>query len=143
MADIRPSREDGHLVVAAIRILRYRQGNPPTPAEIGEMLDWGDEQTHVALRGLVDAEILRMHKTPFDVHYEIGDHHKVDSLTPEAEREALQDEVKDFQRRSASRHKELEALLNSDTLEKQKKEKLKSLEEQFADFKKKKPGPPL
>jgi hypothetical protein len=141
VSKVLPSRERGHLAVAAVRVLGHLHASPPSAAQIAELLQWGDEETHFVLRGLVDTGILREHKTPFEPHYELSDHHLVESLRLEAEKEVLGDEVEDFKRRAKSRHEKLENMFRSGEQEKQKQAKQSSLEQQFADFKKKKPRP--
>ncbi len=139
MADVRPSREKAHLVVAAIRVIEHQRGRSPMPEEVSQLLEWGNEETHVVLRGLVDAGILRMHATPFEAHYEITDYQKISDLPAEADKEMLQDEVEKFQRESKSRHEKMERLLKSGGMSK-KERRIEALEKQFADFKKKPPS---
>lgn len=142
MPKVLPSREKGHLAVAAIRVLRHRDGKPPRPAEIAELLGWGDEEIHVVLRGLADAGILRMHETPFEVRLEIGDHGKLEDLPAQKEKAALKSEVAKFQRKSKRRKEELDHLFESGEVERKKKQAVESLEEQFEEFRKKTRRPP-
>ncbi len=142
MAETRPSRENAQLAVAAVRVLLHKHVRPPTPAEIGELLDWGDEETHVVLYGLVEAGILRANENPFEVRYELLDHLKVEELPLEADREALQDEVDDFKKRSELRHKEIEEMLRAGGTDNKKKQQMEELEKQFSDFKKEPPVAP-
>ena len=137
MPKVLPSREKGHLAVAAVRVLHHLHASPPSAAQIAELLAWGDEETHFVLRGLVDTGILRQHQTPFEPHYELIDHQLVESLQLEAEKEVLGEEVEEFKRRSKSRHERLESMFRSGEQEQKKKAKQSSLEQQFADFKKK------
>lgn len=141
MADVLPSREKGHLAVAAIRVIAHRQNTPPTPADIAEMLDWGDEETHVVLRGLVSVGIVHLQQTPFEAHYEVADHVKLEELPREEDKERLENEVADFQRRTRSKHAEIEKLFEEDEAGKKRREKMKALEQEFANFKKKPPRP--
>lgn len=141
MSKVLPSREKGHLAVAAVRVLDHLHASPPSAAQIAELLAWGDEETHFVLRGLIDSGILREHETPFEPHYELIDHLLLESLTPEAEKEVLGEEVEDFKRRFKSRHEQIEQMFRSGEQEQQRKAKRDSLEQQFADFKKKKPRP--
>ncbi len=143
MTDVRPAREKGHLAVAAIRVLHHQQGTPPSPDQIGGLLDWGDEETHVVLHGLVEAGILKLHKTPFDAHYEVGDHLELEDLATADEQEGLQDEVEDFQRRSRSKQEKMEELLRSGGVGKEKSKQMEELEKQFSEFKKEPPRPPI
>ena len=143
MADLLPSRENGHLAVAAIRILRHREGRPPTPQEVAALLGWTEEETRVVLRGLSSAGILSVHETPFEIRFEITAHEKVDALPAEASKEALESEVENFRQRALTKQEQLERMLLGGEMDKKKKEKLDNLEKEFADFKKKKPGPPI
>jgi hypothetical protein len=141
VATVLPSRENGHLAVAAVRVLRHRQVGPPSAAQIAELLGWTGEETHVVLRGLVDADILYERPTPFETHYELANYFGLEELKPEAEKEVLDQEVQDFKRRAKSRQEQVESLFRSGEREKQKKSKQESLEQQFAEFRKKKPRP--
>ncbi|MCK4304819.1 MAG: hypothetical protein KAY24_11330 [Candidatus Eisenbacteria sp.] len=143
MTDVRPSREKGHLAVAAIRVIRHQQKRPPSPDEIGDLLGWTGEETRVVLGGLVDVGILHMQKTPFEVHYDISDHLKLEELVVEADKAALQEEVDSFKQRSKSKQKKMEQLLKSGGIDERKSRQMKALEEQFADFKKTPPQPPI
>ena len=143
MADVLPSKERGHLAVAAIRVIAHRQSAPPTPVEIAELLEWGGEETHVVLRGLVSVGIVHLQETPFEAHYEVADYAKLEALKLEAEKEVLEDEVADFQRRSRSKHADLEKLFEEDEAGKRKREKMEALEKEFTDFKKKPRHPTL
>ncbi len=142
MSTVLPSRERAHLAVAAVRVLHHKQSTPPSAAQIAGLLEWTGEETHVVLRGLVDVGILREHETPFEVHYEVADHIKVEDLRPEAEKEVLDDEVQDFKRRVKTRQEQIENMFRSDSCGEQKKAKHSSLEEQFKEFQKKKPRRP-
>jgi hypothetical protein len=135
MADVRPSLEKGHLVVAAIRICREQASTPPGPKEIAQLLSWGNEETLVVLHGLVKAEILTIHESPFEAYYEIKDHLKLEDLPREAEQEALEDEVEEFKRSSKSKQDELERIFDEGDREKAKKKQLENLEDEFFKFK--------
>lgn len=142
MAKTLPTQARAHLLVAAIRVLRHRQGRPPRPEEIAELLGWAVEETYVVTRELVDHGALHMHETPFEVRLEIIDHHKLDEL-PEEEGEALQTEVDEFRRLDRSRKDKLEEMFSTGELDRRKQEETEALEKQFAEFKKKKSRPPL
>ena len=53
-----PGYKEGHLVVAAVRILEVREHHPPTIEEIAGVLRWHPEQVGLIARGL--AEIARV-----------------------------------------------------------------------------------
>jgi len=143
VADLLPSREDGHLAVAAIRVLRHREGRPPTPRDIADLLGWTEEETRVVLRGLSSAGILTVHETPFEIRFEVAAHLMLEELPAEANKEALESEVESFRQRALTKQEQLERMLSGGEIDKKKKKKLDDLEKEFADFKKKKPGPPI
>jgi hypothetical protein len=142
VANVLPSRAKGHLTIAALRILAHREGRGPRSEEIAEMLGWGHEETLVVLRGLVDIGVLRMNETPFEVRFELGDHLRLEELPEGEDEEELQSEVEDFQRRSRSRKEELDRMFQAGEGSRKRKEKLASLEEEFSEFRKKKPPRP-
>jgi hypothetical protein len=137
-----PAQAKAHLAVAAIRIAQHRGGRPPRPDEIAALLGWGDAETLVVLRQLVDFGVLHLHETPFEARFEVADHRKIEDL-PRAEKEGeLQEEVESFHRKSETRRKELDRMFTTGELEQRKKKELDELAKQFAEFKKK-PRPPL
>ena len=135
MADVRPSWEKGHLVVAAIRVCRHQKGTPPGPKEIAALLEWGSEETHAVLLGLVKSEVITLHESPFEAYYEIKDHLRLEELPREAEQDALEDEVEEFKRSSQSKQDELERMFDDGDMDKKKKKQLENLEDEFSKFK--------
>ncbi len=143
MPKVQPSRSKAHLTVAAIRLLAYRESRPPGPEEIAHVLGWGDAETLVILRQLVDAGILLMHETPFEVRFEIADHRLVDELPEGTEEGELRQEVERFQRQTQTRQEEMERMFQSGETEQRRKQEIADLAKQFAEFRKKKPRPPI
>jgi hypothetical protein len=137
-----PTQARGHLLVAALRVLRHSHGMPPHPEEIATLLGWGVEETYVVVRELVDHGVLRMHETPFEVRLDLIDHHKLDEL-PVEEGEALQEEVDQFRVADRSRKDKLDEMFKSGEIDERKRQQAEALEKQFAEFRKKKPRPPL
>ena len=76
--DIRISREEGHAHVGAIRVLQYRLGRPPTPAEVAEVLGSKEEITRHRLRALEQLGIVRLVENPFETHASVADHVALD-----------------------------------------------------------------
>jgi hypothetical protein len=143
MPTLLPAQPKAHLAVAAIRIALHQGGRPPRPDEIAALLGWGDAETLVVLRQLVDFGVLRMHETPFEARFEVEDHRKIEELPAEEKEGELQDEVDNFHRKSETRRKELDRMFSTGELEERKKKEMERLEQQFSEFKKKKPRPPL
>jgi hypothetical protein len=138
-----PSQPKAHLAVAAIRVAQHRGGRPPRPDDITLLLGWGDAETLVVLRQLVDFGVLRLHETPFEARFEVIDHRRIEDL-PLADREGeLQEEVETFHRKTETRRKELDKMFSSGEMERRKKKEMEELEKQFSEFRKKKPRPPI
>lgn len=142
MPAVLPSRERGHLAVAALRVCRHRNGQPPRPADIAALLGWGLEETLAVVRGLADAGILRIHETPYEIRLDVDDHRKIEELTPEAEKEALRGEVDAFRRKSKERREEIDRLFQSGDVERRKREEAGDLAKDFEEFRKRGRRPP-
>ena len=141
MAKTLPTQSDGHLLIAAVRVILHQTGIPPRPEEVAELLKWGNEKTYVIVRGLVGRDILRMHEMPFEVRLEIADHLQLEDLPVEEDQEALQDVMDEFRRADKSRKEQMEKLFETGDLDRHKKDKATALEKEFAEFRKKKPRP--
>ena len=141
MARVLPSKTRGHLAVAALRVAQHRESRPARADEIAALLGWGHEETLVVLKALVDAGVLRMHETPFEVRFELVDHMKLETLPEEGEEPVLEEEVADFHRRTKSRREEMERMFREGEVDKQRKKKVEDLEAQFDQFRKKKRPP--
>lgn len=138
-----PSYDQGHLVVAAVRILEHRNEKPPTMEEIGELVGISHEVIGVVARALQGRGIVKILATPFDTRVEIADYLKLEELPREQMSAAMKSEVDAFLARSRSKKKEIESLFKSGVLEKEKKEKFAGLDQQLKDFQSKKTGDPF
>lgn len=143
MPKLLPAQAKAHLAVAAIRIALHRGGRPPKPDEIASLLGWGDAETLVVLRQLVDFGVLRMHETPFEARFEVEDHLKIEELPREENEDELKEEVDSFHRKTETRLKEIDRMFSSGEMEQRKQKEMQRLEQQFSEFKKKKRRPPL
>lgn len=132
------TQELGHAHVAAIRVLTFRNGRPPTPQEVGELLGSQVELTTHRLRGLEELGIVRLVESPFDVHVVITDHLALEELPEEETGVDLAAEVQDFQKRQEEKAEEFQRIFDEEDPEKEKKEKYSQLESDLRSFKKKK-----
>jgi hypothetical protein len=71
---------EGHLFVAAIRILEHRHGAPPAMDQICEMLGFGAEQAALISRRLIDDGIVRQVEGAFDGRWTVADYLKLEEL---------------------------------------------------------------
>lgn len=88
---------DGHLFVAAIRILERRNGAPPTLEQISELVQFSGEQTGLISRRLRDAGIVAQVEGAYGDRWEVADHLKLEELPKELDTSQLDDALKKFQ----------------------------------------------
>ena len=138
-----PDYAQGHLVIAAVRILEHRNGKPPTYEEIGGLLGISHEVIGAVARALRSHGAVKILETPFDTRLEVDDHTLLENLPREQTTAAMKGEVDAFLERSRSKQEDIESLFKSGEYEKKKKEKFAGLDQQLKDFKKKKISDPF
>ncbi|NNF06391.1 MAG: hypothetical protein HKN21_06495 [Candidatus Eisenbacteria bacterium] len=127
------SYEDGHLIVAAIRVFDKQNGHPPTPDEIAAMLGQPSEWTRVLVGALERHGVLLGVESAFTIRVEIKDHLALEQLTKASDMTGFDEELKEF---SAQKQQEEEAL--GDLFQKgdaEKKKRMAGLKEQLDSFK--------
>ena len=138
-----PSRLDGRLIVAAIRILEHRDQHPPTEEEIAALLDWHEDRTRVVTRELADFGALAAIRSPFEVRYKLQEELKVEELPVEPNvADDFAKEIEAFDERATEEADRIEKLLGSDQPPAPEPEK-SALEEEFGEFRTKKPKDPF
>jgi hypothetical protein len=135
-----PARGQGHLIVAAIRVLTHLRNRPPTEEEIAEQLGISRELTLHILRGLEDRGIVHSLKNPFDVRYDLGDHRLLESLPLEATGPDMGREIEDFHKKSEDRQKRIEQMMRDADPERTTRQKVSKMEEEFRRFSRKRPA---
>jgi len=88
---------EGHLFVAALRILERRHGAPPALDQISELLQFSAEQTGLISRRLRDAGIVAQVEGAFEDRWVVGDHLQLEQLPREVEVSELDNALKKFQ----------------------------------------------
>jgi hypothetical protein len=140
---VKPSREDGHLIVAAVRVLSHNAAKPPTPEEIADLLGLAPEFARNLVVALGDEGILRVVVNPFEIRAEVGDYTRLEDLPAESTAPTIQDELEDFVKRKQEAIEETEKMLNLDEIEKKKREKLSRLEDEMKRMKDRGQSPPF
>jgi hypothetical protein len=138
----RLNREEGHLVIAAIRVLAHRHGRPPAPAEIAELLDLPEATVRLQLAALHDLGAVAMIESAFATHAEIRTHQLVDELPPADERE-LSSDLAEFDRRKQEEAERMARLFSDGEHEKRRSERFGKMDRDLADFRKRKPRNPF
>ncbi len=136
---MKPSYEDAHLVVAAVRILSYKCNKPPLPEDVANLLGMPADFVRSLMISLRDIGILKLIETPFEIRAEIADHLKIEELPRESEAPTIKDELEEFVKKRKQQIEETEKMLDLKEMEKKKKEKLSKLEDEIKKFKGKRP----
>ena len=132
-----PNYQQGHLIVAAVRVLEYTNAKPPTMEEIGALLELSHEVVGVVARALESRAIVKIHKTPFDTRVEVVDHTLLEDLPQEDTGAAMREELEDFQQRSQDKRAELDRLFVDGEFQKKKQEKHAGLDQQLKEWQQK------
>ncbi|MFH1679995.1 MAG: hypothetical protein ABIH26_05050 [Candidatus Eisenbacteria bacterium] len=133
-----PLYEEGHLFVAAVRIVAHRESRPPTVEEIAELLGQSREIAYHLARGLAEKGVLRLLANPFETHVEIADHLAVEELPREDHGPGIEKDLREFQERKKKDHDDMSGFFSGHGREKKKDEKLSKMEEEFRKFRKSK-----
>ena len=136
--EIRISREIGHAHVAAVRVLQYRHGRPPTPEEIAEILGSKVELTTHRLRALEAAGIVSMVENPFETHVAVKNHPALDDLPQEVSEEGLSDAVAEFKKRQTEKADEMVRLFEDSDEKTERRERADQHASDLARWKPKK-----
>jgi hypothetical protein len=132
---VKPTHEDGHLVVAAVRVLSHRSSKPPTPEEIANLLGLAPEFVRSLVVALGDQGILRVIENPFEIRAEVGNYAGLEDLPRGSGAPSIKDELEGFLDRKRKAAEETEKMLSMDGIEKKEKEKLSRLEEEMKKMK--------
>ncbi len=122
------TREDGHLVVAAIRVLAHRDGTPPALDAVAELLGMPPEALRVKLIELQRRGIVAQVESAYALHLEVRDHLALEDLEPEAQTTAIDDELADFDRRKREEADRMAHLFDSGEHDREQGRKLEKMD---------------
>ena len=88
---------EGHLFVAAIRILEHQNGAPPDMNEICSLIGFSKEQAGLVSRRLVEIGIVEAVSSPFGDRRVVADHTKLEVLPRATDPTQLDSALKKFQ----------------------------------------------
>ena len=89
--------KNGHLIVAAIRVLEHQKTVPPSVEDVCRCLSLSVEQGHLMCRRLHQRGILEIIEGAYGPKLFVRNHTALEELAGEEEAPALADEVKKFQ----------------------------------------------
>jgi hypothetical protein len=127
----KPCYEDGHLIVAAVRVLSHNSDKPPTPEDIAELLGLAPDFVRNLVIALGDEGILKVVENPFEIRTEVKNHNKIEELPKEAHGPSIQDELDEFVKKKKKEVEDTEKMFTVDDMEKRKQEKLSKFDEEM------------
>lgn len=108
--EIKNQYQEGHLFVAAIRILEHQNSSPPELKEISKLLGYSAEQTGLICRRLEEAGIVKIVESAFGDRWGIEDHLKIEELPKEAATSQMDDALKQFKAEKSKMAQKIEAI---------------------------------
>jgi hypothetical protein len=137
------NREDGHLLVAAVRVLACRDQSPPDMDQVAELLRLAPEVVRLKAVALIEAGILKQIESAWKMHLEVADHTLLESL-PAAEDESTMDvELADFDKRKKEEAERMDQMFSDGTLAKERQAKLDEMDHDLFSDKPEKPANPF
>ncbi|HEX7878262.1 MAG TPA: hypothetical protein VF720_02565 [Candidatus Eisenbacteria bacterium] len=143
MAKVVPSRDEGLLLLAAIRVRAHLDGRPPLQENVADLLDMPHELMRVLAIGLEDRGILKMLTNAFEVRLDIVNAALVDDLPAAGTGPRLGTELDDFRKAFQAKQDDLKKSFGKEALQKKTDEKMSAMEEKLRQFKEKAGGKPM
>ncbi|HPF35896.1 MAG TPA: hypothetical protein P5571_09875 [Candidatus Krumholzibacteria bacterium] len=137
------TREEGHLLVAAVRILSHLRGSPPTVEAVAELLRWAPESVRMKTVLLHELGALALVDSAYDHHLEVRDHARLETLTPEADHTGMDEALADFDRRKEEEQRRMSQLFGDGDHERRRRERIQAMEDGLFGGKPKKPRNPF
>ena len=131
----KPCYEDGHLIVAAVRVLSHNADKPPTPEGLAELLGLAPDFVRNLVVALGDQGILKVVENPFEIRTEVKNHIKLEELPKEAQGPSIQDELDEFVKKKKKEVEDTKKMFTMDEIEKKKQEKMSKLDEEMKKMK--------
>jgi hypothetical protein len=139
--DISPY-EQGHVIVAAVRLFSHREGKMPTSGDISTLTGFPVDLTLHLCNKLLEMGVLKAVKGAFDDRYVVRDHLKLEELPKSVDDEEMIKEVEKFRAERVEKQKKMEDMFTGKSLDRKKKDRLKEIEGKFKDPNaKKRPNP--
>jgi len=138
-----PTRERARLLLAAIRVLAFREEAPPAPEAVAELLAQPPEMVRLEVTRLGELGILRLVRSAYATHLEVADEEGIAGLPERESGPALDDALADFQRRKQQEAERMHQLFQDGEHERRKRGKLQEMDEGLQSYRKRKPRNPF
>lgn len=101
---------NGHLVVAAIRVLSHRKDTPPSVEAVAEALDLSLEKVHRVCNRLSEMNIIELVEGAFGTRLFVRDHQRLETLPDEDQTPAMADAIRKFQQERQDLSRKVDAI---------------------------------
>ncbi len=88
---------NGHLIVAAIRLLQHQRKTPPTMEDVCQLLAFSLEQGNLVCKKLAERKVIESVKGPFGIRLTIRDHLVLEDIPKTEASDTLAVELEAFQ----------------------------------------------
>lgn len=119
--------KEAHLIVAAVRILEYRNDTPPALEDVAGILSISTEEAARLCRKLKSMGILETVEKSGETRIFINDHRLIEDIEDEPEQSSISEELEKFRKQKKSERKQLDDLRAS---QQQKRKKVQEEIEQ-------------
>jgi hypothetical protein len=140
---VTPTRQAGHLIVAAIRVLSHREERLPRPEEIAQLLEMPPAALRVDLAALHDLGIVAIVESAFDTQVEIRDYRLLEELAPEEQDGDLSADLAAFDQRKQEEADRMDRLFGEGDHERKQAERLRKMDSDLQEFRQRKPPNPF
>lgn len=134
MSRVVPTREQGHLIVAGIRVLKHRQDRPPTLEEVAELIAIPAEQARVLVAELEECGVIRLLKTAFELRLAVDDHRAIEQLPEEKDAAGLDQEVRQFRQTFSEKQQEIQKTFGAEAVKKKTDDKMSRMADELKKF---------
>ena len=136
------TRSEGHLIVAAIRVLVHREGRPPEPQEVAQLLDLPEASVRLGISHLAELGIVTLVESAYATHLEVADASGLEDL-PEEPGADIASDLADFDKRKQEESERMARMFEDGDLEKRRAEKHGKMSKELFDFQQQKKANPF
>jgi hypothetical protein len=120
---------EGHLFVAAIRILEHQTGSPPALDEVAKLLQFSNEQSGLISRRLQEAGIVKIVESAFGDRWGIANHLAIEDLPKDEATRQMDEALEQFKAEKSKMDEKIESIKEQQA--KKQKDLFSELEKQL------------
>lgn len=135
MSRVVPSHDEGHLIVAGIRVMAHREGRPPLLDDVAAEIGMPADVVRVLVLEMEKLGIVRQLTAAFETRLAVDDHVKLEELPREGAGARLNSEVEEFRRAFKEKQNDLKDTFGSGAFRKKTEDKMSRLEEELKKYK--------